>query len=324
MHTEELAMAVDLEKLEDKILMLQTVNGYLKKSFEISKIKLAAKGMEKQESTIHTLSSAKVERIGQQKGQMEAYIDVVAQLMKMPPDLKKHFMDQCCHEQKEIQLILGQRGGGMLMHEILPEQMGLVQHWLLPNIRIYKNPLTENLIIAGELGIDGRLVDDDYPTLYPTKEEMSCFKRKLDARKDLTADLGEKLQAKQFIPNEYNNSAHYYTEPKPRSGSVSTVNELYAELQLTIEEELGGPINGTSIIGTRSDIWENMYNRYKIDMSIEEEKIFRGDPKKEREPETESAYDRRCSRCRKTKGEAEDPKMREDVRKADALTGEPE
>ena len=43
----------------------------------------------------------------------------------------------------------------MLLHEIIPEQIGLVQHWLLPNIRIYKNPLTENLIPAGELGIKG-------------------------------------------------------------------------------------------------------------------------------------------------------------------------
>ena len=107
---------------------------------------------------------------------------------------------------------------------------------------ISKNPLTENLIIAGELGIDGRLVDDDYPTLYPNKEEMSSLKKKLDAMEDLTADLEEKLQAKQFIPNEYNNSAHYYTEPKPRSGGVSTVNEPYAELQLTTEEEMGGQI----------------------------------------------------------------------------------
>lgn len=123
MHTEGLAMAVDLEKLEDKTLTLQTVNGCLRESFEISKVKLAGKRMDAQESTIHALSSAKVPRIGQQKGQMEANINVVAQLMKIPPDLKKHFMDQSCHEQKEIQLILGQRGGGMLMHEILPEQI---------------------------------------------------------------------------------------------------------------------------------------------------------------------------------------------------------
>ena len=82
-------------------------------------------------------------------------------------------MKQCSDNQKEIQLILGQKGGSMLMHEVIPEQIGLRQHWLLPNLRIYKNPLTQNLILAGELGIEGRLVDQDYPTLYPTKEELA-------------------------------------------------------------------------------------------------------------------------------------------------------
>ena len=53
----------------------------------------------------------------------------------------------------------------MLMHEVIPEQIGLTQHWLLPNLRIYKNPLTQDLILAGELGIEERLVDEDYPTL---------------------------------------------------------------------------------------------------------------------------------------------------------------
>ena len=91
------------------------------------------------------------------------------------------------------------------MREIIPEQIGLVQHWLHPNIRIYKNPLTENLILAGELGIEGRLVDEDYPTLYPTKEELKRLKKKLADMEDLTADLGENLQAS----NEYNKNSHF-------------------------------------------------------------------------------------------------------------------
>ena len=205
-HTRALSDAVDLEKLEDKNMTLQTVNGCVRKAFKINKIKLAAQRKDPRENIIHALSSAEVERIGHQKGHMRAYINAVAQLMKMPPDLKKHFMDQCCDEQKEIQLILGQRGGGMLMHEIIPEQIGLVQqHWLLPNICIYKNPLTENLILAGELGIEGRLVDEDFPTLYPTRREIESLNIKLSNKKDLTADLGENLQARQLIPNELNN-----------------------------------------------------------------------------------------------------------------------
>ena len=103
------------------------------------------------------------------------------------------------------------------MHEVIPEQIGLTQHWLLPNLRIYKNPLFQDLILAGELGIEGRLVDEDYPTLYPTKKEMLRLKKKLADGEDLSADLGENLQARQFVPNDHNNSEHYYMEAESRA-----------------------------------------------------------------------------------------------------------
>ena len=87
---------------------------------------------------------------------MKAYVNIVSFLLQMTPKLKKHFMKQCNDDQKEIQLILGQKGGSMLTHEVIPEQLGLRQHWLLPNLTIFKSSLTQNLILAGELGIDGR------------------------------------------------------------------------------------------------------------------------------------------------------------------------
>ena len=36
---------------------------------------------------------------------------------------------------------------------------------LLPNIRVYRNPLNNNLVLAGDMGVQEDLVDDDYPTL---------------------------------------------------------------------------------------------------------------------------------------------------------------
>ena len=166
-HTKTLAKAVELEKLEDKVITLNTVNGSVRRSFKIKRIKLASERKNPNENVIHTLSSAEVEKIGYQKGYMKAYVNIVAYILNMPPDLKKHFMDQCSDDQNEIQLILGQRGGGMLMHEVILEQIGLTQHWLPPNLRIYKNLLTQNLILVRDLGIEERLVDKDYPTLYP-------------------------------------------------------------------------------------------------------------------------------------------------------------
>ena len=260
------------------------VNGAVKKSFEISKIKLATKDIERKEGTVHSLSSTKVERIGKQKGQREDCVNIIAQLMGMPPDLKRHFMDQCSHKPKEIHMILGQREGGMMMHEILPEQMGLVQHWLLPNIHTHMNPLTENLIITGNLGIDGRLIDNDYPTLYPTKAEMDSLKRKLKAKVDLTADLGEKLQAEQFMPNEIKNSAYDYAKHKPRSESVRAVNEPYANSQQNNIKERGVPMDGTKTTMRQQYTDQNKWNEITEDKG----KI-----------EAEVTYAQMCKRCKK-------------------------
>ena len=159
------------------------------------------------------------------------------------------------------------------MHEVIPEQIGLRQHWLLPNLRIFKNPLTQNLILAGELGIEGRLVDQDYPTLYPTKEELARLKKKFADGEDLSADLGENLQARQFVPNEYNNSAYYYqeAESRARSASVQTVNDPYAETTLNTEEEIQDAMREARISDTLVGMWDEDTSNYMIDMTDQEE-----------------------------------------------------
>ena len=102
---------------------------------------------------IHTFERMEVERIGNEKKHMRSYVNIVASLMKMPESIRKHLMEQCKDQEDPIQMILGQKDGGMLMNEIHPEQLGLIQHHLLPNIIIYQNPLTKKLILAGDMGI---------------------------------------------------------------------------------------------------------------------------------------------------------------------------
>ena len=62
-------------------------------------------------------------------------------------------------------MILGQKDGAILMHDIFPEQLKLKQHPVLPNICLYKNPLNNNLVLAEGMGVKEELVNDDYRTL---------------------------------------------------------------------------------------------------------------------------------------------------------------
>ena len=68
---------------------------------------------------------------------MTAYVNLVAKLMKMPETLRKHLLEQCEDNEDRIHLLIGQKEGGLLMNEIHPEQLGLKQHHLLPNVIIY-------------------------------------------------------------------------------------------------------------------------------------------------------------------------------------------
>ena len=73
------------------------------------------------------------------------------------------------------------------------------------------------------------------------------------------------LQARLFIPNELNNSAHYYTETESRSECISTVNEPYAETRLGTEEEMQGIMRDARITDALTNIWEDRFNIYIID-----------------------------------------------------------
>ena len=184
---------------------------------------------------------------------MQAYVNVIAFLLQMTPKLREHFIKQCKDDKKEIQLILGQKGGSMLMHEVIPEQLGLRQHWLLPNLTIFRSSLTQNLLIAGELGIDGKLVDEDYPTLYPTKQQFEELKRKLGNGEDITDDLGEHLMAKHFAPSECSGAEHnrQQTESSARSSGVRINDEGYArnsDNDQQPEQRLGGEVGASSIL----------------------------------------------------------------------------
>ena len=68
-------------------MTLNTVNGGVKRIFEIKKIKLASERRNPDKNIIHALSSAEVEKIGIQKGDMKAYINLVAFLLGMPVKL---------------------------------------------------------------------------------------------------------------------------------------------------------------------------------------------------------------------------------------------
>ena len=126
--------------------------------------------------------------------------------------------------------------------------------------------------------------------------------------------------ARQFVPNEFNNSAYYYqeVESSARSASVRTVNDPYAEVTLNSQEEVQGAMREAGISDTLKGIWEETCNNYMIDMTnMEEERVRESlvveqedvnimfnnqdceNLKKFMESEADFSFETRCERCRK-------------------------
>ena len=165
-HTAQLAQVIKMKDLPSEYTALTTANGTERKYFNKKAIKIKGQIASDNKVKIHTFESMEVKRIGNEKGQMKPYVNIIVDLTKMGNDLRKHFISQCENNEDAINVITGQRDGGMLMNEVHPEQLGLHQHHLLPNVIIYQNGFTGNLILAGDLGVNESLIDKDYPVFY--------------------------------------------------------------------------------------------------------------------------------------------------------------
>ena len=150
---------------------------------------------------IQTIASMDVGTIGNEKKNMTAYVNLVAELMQMPETLRKHLLEQYEDNEDRIHLLIGQKEGGLLMNEIHPEQLGLKQHHLLPNVIIYENPLTKKLILAGDLGINRELIGDDFPILYVHKDRWERMKKlkKEGEEIELGKMIGEGFNIKKLL-----------------------------------------------------------------------------------------------------------------------------
>ena len=103
----------------------------------------------------------------------------------MPESLGLYMLSQCEDNEDPINIILGQRDGGILMNEIHPEQLWLTQHHLLPNIVIYQNPLTRKLILAGDMGINEELIYTDFLILYVHRTKWNQMKQALANKEEI-------------------------------------------------------------------------------------------------------------------------------------------
>ena len=113
---------LDTEELIHKTEENTIPHGKINKVFNMKKLKLIGSYDRTNQRKIYPMKSTEVEVIGKEKKHMKVYINIIANLMGMSGTLKNHFLNQCMDSQDDIHVILGQKDGALLMHDIIPEQ----------------------------------------------------------------------------------------------------------------------------------------------------------------------------------------------------------
>ena len=123
------------------------------------------------------------------------------------------------------------------MNEIHPEQLGLKQHHLMPNIIIYENPLTKKLILAGDLGINKELIGDDFPIIYVHKDKWDLIKRlkKEKNELDLSEVIGEEINIRKLV---YLNKMKLGSRLEPKPNKVKSIQDRITQEDLRSVDEL--------------------------------------------------------------------------------------
>ena len=157
---------IDLIPLEPQHMGITTATGTVWDNFPRAKIRFIGRRLGQRE--IFNVSAIGMDRIGREKRDMVDYVTRVSRLFNFTIELHDHLINQAD---------VGQKSAQMLLEEIRPAQLKVRQPWIIPNVKIYRNPLTDSLIVAGGLGIEEELVDDVYPTFYPHKEVWERMKK---------------------------------------------------------------------------------------------------------------------------------------------------
>ena len=101
------------------------------------------------QQVLENASVITVPSIGRERKGLVNYINVVCDLFKLSDSIREHMLNSVTKEGSPIHVIIGQRASAQLLEELEAEQLRTCHPWILPNTKIYRNPLTRKLLIAG-------------------------------------------------------------------------------------------------------------------------------------------------------------------------------
>ena len=101
--------------------------------------------------------------IGNTKRDSEEHIQAICGEFGWDAKVKEHFMlDQ---KSKKIHLLLGLKNGGHMMEPVRAEQLNSTHPPQLPDIGIWRSPITTRMMLTGRIGVSKASETKEFPFL---------------------------------------------------------------------------------------------------------------------------------------------------------------
>ena len=95
----------------------------------------------------------------------EEYIQAICNKFGWDAKFKEHFMLDQNANSKKIHLLLGLKNCGHIMEPVRAEQLNSTHPPQLPDIGIWRAPLTTRMMLTGRIGVSKELVTEELPLL---------------------------------------------------------------------------------------------------------------------------------------------------------------
>ena len=225
-----------LEALPSKVINLKTVSGTETNTFERKKI--ITHGIMGDDPVTSNHDCIVVPEIGHENNLQRSYIHEVCKRFKLTQKQTSYFLREATKEKIKIHVLLGLKGAQHLMNIISAEQLSpspsikLHHPWSLPNIAFYQSTLSQNIIIAGSMGISRELFDGEFPTFRVHKDELMELESRFRDKKRLWYQIRLREDPERHVPDH----RHRSVREKEDSPEKETSMEQDEENELNVDE----------------------------------------------------------------------------------------
>ena len=106
----------------------------------------------------------------------EIYIHAICAEFEWDAKVKEHFLLDQNAKSKKIHLLLGLKNCGHMMEPVRAEQFNSIHPAQLPDMGIWRSPLTTRMMLTGRIVVNKELVTKDLPLLNTHVDKIEEYK----------------------------------------------------------------------------------------------------------------------------------------------------